>query len=104
MPKGSRGSAVAKWREPVRSDRLSGPSASGSNRLFLGELLPSRARFRFTGHRQSIKCAAATQPQGCSRASVTRARLFQLSFRTPGLRSLSYPLARRGVISTLHAE
>ena len=23
-----------------------------SNRLFLGGLLPSRARFRFTGHRQ----------------------------------------------------
>ena len=52
MARGSGGSATAEWREPTRSDQLPIHRSEVSNRLFLGGLLPSRARFRFTSHRQ----------------------------------------------------
>jgi hypothetical protein len=55
MPEGDRGLATAECREPARSDRLRSIAVSLQPAIprFLGGLLPSKARFRFTGHRLS---------------------------------------------------
>ena len=52
--------------EPAGSDRLPAIAVS-LNRLFLGGLLPSRARFRFTGHRQ--RCTNPNPTFSCDAAS-----------------------------------
>ena len=76
------GLATAEWREPTRSDRLPVHRSEFSNRLFLGGLLPSRARFRFTGHRHSssiptsaaIQMRCSTPLRRCSPSRAPRAR------------------------------